>query len=44
MGRRSGARQLWGRALWSGAWQRALQVDEDYIYQLWGRALWGRLL
>ena len=23
--------QLWGRALWSGARQRALQVDEDYI-------------
>ena len=23
--------QLWGRVLWSGARQRALQVDEDYI-------------
>ena len=28
----------------SGARQRALQVDEDYIQQQWSRALWGREL
>ena len=50
MGQLGGAR---GRC--SGARQRALQVDEDYIQQLWGSAmgqlwvrsmgqLWGRAL